>query len=64
MQPMIPIGKLLEIQREKNQPDRLVLYAPLPGDPPRPHDDPRKPQRPIREDGEAQRGVAIVDFSV
>jgi len=64
MQPMIPFGKLLEIQREKNQPERLALYAPIPGDPLYPHDDPRKPQRPIREDGEAQRGVAILDSSV
>tara|TARA_Y100000310_G_scaffold336766_1_gene422220 strand:- start:523 stop:717 length:195 start_codon:yes stop_codon:yes gene_type:complete len=64
MQPIIPFGKLLEQIREKNEPERRALYAPIPGDPPYPHDDPRKPQRPIREDDEVQRGVAIIDFTV
>ena len=58
------MGKLLEIQREKTHPGGWALSAPTPGAPPYPHDDPRKPQRPIREDGEAQRGAAVVDFSV
>ena len=64
MQPMIPISKLLEIQREKNQPERLALYAPLPGDGPDWFDPHKPPPRPIKSDDEAQRGVAIVDFSV
>ena len=60
MQPMIPFGKLLEIQREKNQPERLALYAPEPRDPL--HDpDPRKPERPIRG---VERGVATIDFAI
>ena len=65
MQPMIPFGELLRQIREKSQPERLALYAPIPGDPPYPHDDPFKPpQRPIREDDEVQRGVAIIDFTI
>ena len=62
MQPTIPFDKLLEIQREKNQPERLALYAPRPGDPLR-DPDPRKPERPIRGE-QAERGAVTIDFVV
>ena len=64
MQPMIPFAKLLEIQRETNQPERLALYAPRPGDEPDEFNPHKPPARPIKQDDEAQRGVAIIDFSV
>ena len=64
MRPMIPFGELLRQIREKNQPERLALYAPLPGDAPDEFNPHKPPPRPIKQDDEPERGVVIIDFTI
>jgi len=66
MKSKIPFIKILERMHEDSKAAEapMRLYAPEPSDPLHDPRDREWPPRKIEEDGPAERGIAIIDFTV